>query len=103
MQSPTIYAAQAYNLGSRHNCRVACGGPLMDLEQLRRETFAAHNAVEQSVPLMDEELDVDTYVECLLKLHGIIAAWEEWAAPNARRGSNHCWLPGAADSFSRSI
>ena len=32
---------------------------------------------------MDEELDVDTYVECLLKLHGIIAAWEEWAAPNA--------------------
>jgi len=33
----------------------------MDLEQLRRETLAAHNAVEQSVPLMDEELDVDTY------------------------------------------
>jgi heme oxygenase (biliverdin-IX-beta and delta-forming) len=55
----------------------------MDLEQLRRETFAAHNAVEQSIPLMDEALDVDTYVECLLKLHGIIAAWEACAATNA--------------------
>jgi len=55
----------------------------MDLQQLRRETLPDHNAVEQSVPLMDEELDVDTYVSCLLKLHGIIAAWEEWAAPNA--------------------
>jgi heme oxygenase len=55
----------------------------MDLEQLRRETLAAHSAVEQSVPLMDEELDVDTYVSCLVKLHGIIAAWEEWGVQNA--------------------
>jgi heme oxygenase len=39
--------------------------------------------VERSVPLMDEELDTDTYLSYLLKLHGIIAAWEEWAAPNA--------------------
>jgi heme oxygenase (biliverdin-IX-beta and delta-forming) len=55
----------------------------MDLEQLRRETLPDHDSVEQSVPLMDEELDVDTYVSCLLKLHGMIAAWEEWAAPHA--------------------
>ena len=55
----------------------------MNLEQLRRETLLDHNAVEKSVPLMDEELDVDTYVSYLLKLRGIIAAWEEWAAPNA--------------------
>jgi len=55
----------------------------MNLERLRRETLPAHNAVEQSVPLMDDDLDVDAYVSCLLKLHGIIAAWEEWAAPNA--------------------
>ena len=55
----------------------------MDLQQLRRETLPDHNAVEQSVPLMDEELDVDTYVSYLLRLHGIIAAWEEWAAANA--------------------
>jgi heme oxygenase len=54
----------------------------MDLQQLRRETLADHKAVEQSVPLMGHELDVDTYVSCLLKLHGIVAAWEEWAAPN---------------------
>jgi heme oxygenase (biliverdin-IX-beta and delta-forming) len=55
----------------------------MNLEQLRRETLLDHNAVEKSVPLMDEELDVDTYVSYLLKLRGIIAAWEEWATPNA--------------------
>ena len=55
----------------------------MDLEQLRRETLPDHHAVEQSVPLMDEDLDVDTYVSCLLKLHGMVAAWEEWAAPHA--------------------
>jgi heme oxygenase (biliverdin-IX-beta and delta-forming) len=55
----------------------------MDLQQLRRETLLDHNAVEQSVPLMYDELDRDTYVSCLLKLHGIIAAWEERAAPNA--------------------
>jgi heme oxygenase (biliverdin-IX-beta and delta-forming) len=55
----------------------------MDLEQLRRETLPAHKAVEQSVPLMDEQLDVDTYVSCLLKLHGMIAAWEEWTVLNA--------------------
>jgi heme oxygenase (biliverdin-IX-beta and delta-forming) len=55
----------------------------MNLEQLRRDTLPDHNAVEQSVPLMDEELDVDTYVSCLLKLHGMVAAWEEWTAANA--------------------
>lgn len=55
----------------------------MDLEHLRRETLLAHHAVEQSVSLMDEDLDVDTYVSCLLKLHGMVAAWEEWAAPHA--------------------
>jgi len=37
----------------------------MDLEQLRWETLPDYNAVEQSVPLMDEALDVDTYVSCL--------------------------------------
>jgi heme oxygenase (biliverdin-IX-beta and delta-forming) len=55
----------------------------MDLEQLRRESLPDHDAVEQSVPLMDDELDVDTYVSCLRKLHGIITAWEEWTAPDA--------------------
>jgi heme oxygenase len=32
---------------------------------------------------MDEALGVDTYVSYLLKLYGMIAAWEEWAASNA--------------------
>ena len=55
----------------------------MDLEQLRRETLPDHNAVEQSVPLMDEALGVDTCVSYLLKLYGMITAWEEWATSNA--------------------
>jgi heme oxygenase len=33
----------------------------MDLEHPRRETLPAHHAVEESLPLMDEDLDVDTY------------------------------------------
>jgi len=55
----------------------------MDLEQLRRETLADHKAVEQNVPLMDQELDVDTYVSYLVKLHGMVAVWEERAASSA--------------------
>jgi heme oxygenase (biliverdin-IX-beta and delta-forming) len=55
----------------------------MNLERLRRETLPAHHAVEQSVPWMDDKLDVDTYVSCLVKLNGIIAAWEEWSWSNA--------------------
>jgi heme oxygenase (biliverdin-IX-beta and delta-forming) len=55
----------------------------MDLEQLRRETLADHKAVEQAVPLMHESLSVETYVSYLLKLHGIVTAWEESVALNA--------------------
>ena len=55
----------------------------MDLERLRLETASDHNAVEQSVPLMDDGLTRATYISCLRKLHGIVAAWEEWAAGNA--------------------
>ena len=55
----------------------------MDLERLRLETAPDHELVEQSVPLMDEGLSRDTYVACLRKLHGVVAAWENWAAANA--------------------
>jgi heme oxygenase len=78
-----MHAAKAYNLSSSKIARQPAEDRDMDLQQLRRETLPDHNAVEQSVPLMDEELDVDTYVSYLLRLHGIIAAWEEWAAANA--------------------
>jgi heme oxygenase (biliverdin-IX-beta and delta-forming) len=78
-----MHAAKAYNLGSSTIASLLAEDRDMDLQQLRRETLPDHNAVEQTVPLMGEELDVDTYVSCLVKLHGIIAAWEEWAAPNA--------------------
>ena len=55
----------------------------MDLQQLRQETLPDHNLAEQSVPLMDESLSRNTYISCLRKLHGMVASWEEWAAPNA--------------------
>jgi heme oxygenase (biliverdin-IX-beta and delta-forming) len=78
-----MYGAKAYNLGSSTIASLLAEDRDMDLQQLRRETLPDHNAVEQSLPLMGVYLDVDTYVSCLHKLHGIIAAWEEWAAPNA--------------------
>jgi heme oxygenase (biliverdin-IX-beta and delta-forming) len=55
----------------------------VNLEKLRLETVSDHDSVERSVPLMDEGLTRDTYVSCLRNLHGIVAAWEEWAAANA--------------------
>src|SRR5277367_1387140 len=55
----------------------------MDLDKLRLETAPDHDSVEHSVPLMDEGLTQEIYVSCLLKLHGMIAAWEVWAAANA--------------------
>jgi heme oxygenase len=58
----------------------------MDLDRLRLETTPDHASVEQSVPLMDKGLTRATYVSCLKKLHGLIAAWEEWAALNAPVG-----------------
>jgi heme oxygenase len=55
----------------------------LDIEQLRRETTADHDAVEGAVPLMAEDLDRDTYVLCLRRIHGVVAAWEQ----NAAKGS----------------
>jgi heme oxygenase (biliverdin-IX-beta and delta-forming) len=52
----------------------------MDIDRLRQETAAEHDAVEGSIPLMTEELDVKTYVSCLRRIHGFVAAWERSAA-----------------------
>jgi len=50
---------------------------------LRRETEADHHTVESALPLMHQGLTVSQYVQCLQKLYGIVAAWEEHAADHA--------------------
>jgi heme oxygenase len=49
----------------------------LDIQRLRRETEDDHRAVEETFPLMHEELSVTQYVSCLLRMHGMVSAWEE--------------------------
>lgn len=49
----------------------------MDIARLRGETQLEHEAVEGSLPLMRADLTRDTYVKTLLRLHGLVAAWED--------------------------
>jgi heme oxygenase len=51
----------------------------LDIQILRRETAADHEAVEGSMPLMHEGLDTTEYVACLRQMYGVVAAWEEKA------------------------
>ena len=52
----------------------------LDVQKLRRETEADHQAVEGAIPLMHEGLSQAEYVQCLARMHGVVAAWEERAA-----------------------
>ncbi len=52
----------------------------MDIQRLRRETAAEHAAVEGSIPLMQENLDRGSYLLCLERIYGVVAAWEEKSA-----------------------
>jgi heme oxygenase len=52
----------------------------LDIQKLRQETEADHHAVEGAVPLMHDGLNTVQYVECLQKIYGVNAAWEEHAA-----------------------
>jgi heme oxygenase (biliverdin-IX-beta and delta-forming) len=52
----------------------------LDIQKLRQETEADHHAVEGAVPLMHDGLNTAQYVECLQKIYGVNAAWEEHAA-----------------------
>jgi heme oxygenase (biliverdin-IX-beta and delta-forming) len=63
------------------------GWHTLDLARLRLETAVDHVAVEAGMPLMVEDLDQNTYIRCLLQVHGIVAAWEEWSA-----GSSPEWM-----------
>ena len=52
----------------------------MDIQTLRQQTEADHRSAEESLPLMQPNLDRATYVDCLGKWYGVIAAWEEQAS-----------------------
>jgi hypothetical protein len=52
----------------------------LDIQKLRQETEADHHNVEGSVPLMHQGLNLAEYVQCLQRLYGVVAAWEERAA-----------------------
>jgi heme oxygenase len=52
----------------------------LDLQRLRRETVTDHLAIEGAVPLMHPGLDVAQYVDCLQRIYGVVAVWEERAA-----------------------
>ena len=64
----------------------------LDIQRLRRETEADHRAVEDSLPLMHEELDTAQYVLCLQRMYGIVTAWEERAAELAPK-----WMRNAIE------
>jgi heme oxygenase len=46
---------------------------------LRQETEADHRNVEGAVALMHQGLNLAEYVECLQRIYGVVAAWEERA------------------------
>jgi heme oxygenase len=52
----------------------------LDIQRLRQETEVDHQAVEGAVPLMQEGLNTAQYVQCLQRIYGVVAAWEERAA-----------------------
>ena len=51
----------------------------MDLELLKRETAMDHERVEQSLRVMEPELDRSGYIDTLKSLYGFIRGWEIWA------------------------
>jgi heme oxygenase len=52
----------------------------LDMQRLRQETQADHDNVEGAVPLMHQGLNKAEYVQCLQRIYGVVAAWEERAA-----------------------
>ena len=49
----------------------------MEIQRLRSETAADHDAVEGSVPLMSDALTAEEYVSSLRAMYGMVAAWED--------------------------
>ena len=52
----------------------------LDIQKLRRATEIDHRAVEGAVPLMHQGLCAAQYIQCLQRIYGVVAAWEERAA-----------------------
>jgi heme oxygenase len=52
----------------------------LDIQTLKQQTEADHRSAEEELPLMQPNLNIATYVDCLSKWHGVIAAWEEQAS-----------------------
>lgn len=59
--------------------RVATIICTMDLERLRRETRAEHDATEEVMPLMSAALTLPQYVGVLQRLQQVVCGWEQWA------------------------
>lgn len=49
----------------------------MDIQRLRRETEADHLAIEGTLPLANRRLEKAQYVQCLRRMYGVVAAWDE--------------------------
>jgi heme oxygenase len=59
----------------------------LDIQRLKQETEADHRNVEGAVPLMHQGLNIAGYVQCLQRIYGIVAAWEERARSRPRMAS----------------
>ena len=68
----------------------------MDIQRLRQETEVDHQAVEGAIPLMQEGLNTAQYVQCLQRIYGVVAAWEDRAVEVAPR-----WLGPAVTARQR--
>jgi heme oxygenase len=64
----------------------------LDIQRLRQETEADHHSVEGAVPLMHQGLSIAEYVQCLQRIFGVVAAWEERAAQVAPEWLQHALL-----------
>jgi heme oxygenase len=52
----------------------------LDTQRLRHETRDDHNNVEGVVPLMHHGVSTAEYLQCLERISGVVAAWEQRAA-----------------------
>jgi heme oxygenase len=68
----------------------------LDIRRLRQETEVDHRAVEGAVPLMQEGLLTEQYVQCLQRIYGVVATWEDRAAQVAPQ-----WLQPALTARQR--
>jgi heme oxygenase len=55
----------------------------LDIQKLRQETETDHHNVEAAVSLIHPGLKSAEYVQCLQRMYGVVAAWEERAAEMA--------------------